>query len=249
MLLRRVIEHVREQNWLAVFIDFVIVVVGVFIGIQVANWNEERLNQREERILVERLRVDFDRISEDAARSLNFHEQMTANLRTVVSSLRSDTLEREDVAAFEQALVLGIAFQTSADHSGTFTELMSSGRANILRDRELLDKLVDYEDFLTRFEFAQRYYIDLVMAGFREYTSSFGYGTDLQLSQALFDGTGENTEAPVFYDFDALSADPAFENAAEHLMFVHSGFVLWRQRISARVEAIQQRLAGNTPEN
>jgi hypothetical protein len=74
-------------------------------------------------------------------------------------------------------------------------------------------------------------------------------GTDLQLSQALFDGTGENTEAPVFYDFDALSADPAFENAAEHLMFVHSGFVLWRQRISARVEAIQQRLAGNTPEN
>jgi hypothetical protein len=43
MLLRRVIEHVREQNWLAVFIDFLIVVVGVFIGIQVANWNEERL--------------------------------------------------------------------------------------------------------------------------------------------------------------------------------------------------------------
>jgi hypothetical protein len=35
MLLRRVIEHVREQNWLAVFIDFLIVVVGVFIGIQV----------------------------------------------------------------------------------------------------------------------------------------------------------------------------------------------------------------------
>jgi hypothetical protein len=243
MLLRRVIEHVREQNWLAVFIDFVIVVVGVFIGIQVANWNEERLNQREERILVERLRVDFERISEDAARSLNFHEQMTANLRTVVSSLRADALKDEDVAAFEQALVLGIAFQTSADHSGTFTELMSSGRANILRDRDLLDDLVDYEDFLTRFEFAQRYYIDLVMGAFREYTSAFGYTVDLQMSQELFDGTGEETSAPVIYDFDALSADPAFENAAEHLILVHSGFVLWRQRISTRVEAIQQRLA------
>jgi len=42
MLLRRVTEHVREQNWTAIGIDFVIVVVGVFVGIQVSNWNETR---------------------------------------------------------------------------------------------------------------------------------------------------------------------------------------------------------------
>ncbi|HMB39204.1 MAG TPA: hypothetical protein VKO85_09000 [Wenzhouxiangellaceae bacterium] len=35
-------KHVRDQNWFAVSLDFLIVVVGVFIGIQVANWNEER---------------------------------------------------------------------------------------------------------------------------------------------------------------------------------------------------------------
>jgi hypothetical protein len=35
MLLRRVIEHVKAQDWLAVDTDFVIVVVGVVIGIQV----------------------------------------------------------------------------------------------------------------------------------------------------------------------------------------------------------------------
>jgi hypothetical protein len=37
MILRSVTKHVQEQNWFAVFIDFFIVVVGVFIGIQVAN--------------------------------------------------------------------------------------------------------------------------------------------------------------------------------------------------------------------
>jgi hypothetical protein len=243
MLLRRVIEHVRDQNWFAVSLDFVIVVVGVFIGIQVANWNDERLNRQEERILVERLRVDFDRIREDSDRSLAFHERMTANLRTVVRSVRSERLEDKEVAAFEQALIFGITFQTSADHSGTFTELMSSGRANILRDRNLLDELVDYEDFLTRFGFAQQYYIDLVMEALPGYVSAFGYDVDLQLSQELFDGDTE-AKALVSYDFDSLSADPTFENAAEQLMFVHSGFVLWRQRISARVDAIQHRLSG-----
>src|SRR5512147_1389332 len=46
MLLRRVIEHVREQNWTAIAIDFVIVVIGVFVGIQVSNWNEARVERQ-----------------------------------------------------------------------------------------------------------------------------------------------------------------------------------------------------------
>jgi hypothetical protein len=243
MLLRRVTEHVKSQNWFAVFVDFVIVVVGVFIGIQVANWNEERINREEERILLERLRVDFERIKEDSERSLAYHKRMYTNMQTVVRAVRSKRLEENDIAAFDQALILGIAFQTSADRSGTFTELMSSGRANILRDRNLLEELVDYEDYLTtRFVFAQQYYIDLAMGAVPGYVSAFNYDDNLQLNAELFANATETSEL-VSYDFDALSTDLAFENAAEQLMFVHSGFVLWRQRISERVDAIQQRLS------
>ena len=39
MLLGRVIAHVKAQNWTAVALDFLIVVMGVFIGLQVSNWN------------------------------------------------------------------------------------------------------------------------------------------------------------------------------------------------------------------
>jgi hypothetical protein len=191
---------------------------------------------------VERLRVDFQRIQSDAERSLRFHQRMNENLQTLVRSLRSGQLKDEDVDAFQSALVFGVAFHTSADHSGSFTELMSSGRANILSNRQLRNDLVDYEDFLTRFEFAQQYYIGLVTESLIDYNSGFQYNVNLQLSQELFEGSIE-LDGMVSYDFDSLCADPVFENAAEQLMFVHSGFVLWRQRISDRVSAIQQRLA------
>ena len=46
MLLRRVIDHVRKQEWTAIWIDLAIVVVGVFIGIQVSNWNDDRSTAR-----------------------------------------------------------------------------------------------------------------------------------------------------------------------------------------------------------
>ena len=74
MLLRRITKHVKDQNWFAVGIDFCIVVIGVFIGIQVANWNASQLERQEEAAIVARLQSDFERIQEDAERSLAFHQ-------------------------------------------------------------------------------------------------------------------------------------------------------------------------------
>lgn len=38
MRLRHITKHVQDQNWFAVTLDLLIVVPGVFIGIQVSNW-------------------------------------------------------------------------------------------------------------------------------------------------------------------------------------------------------------------
>lgn len=43
MILRRIREHVSGHNWFAVCVDLIIVVLGVFLGTQVSNWNAERL--------------------------------------------------------------------------------------------------------------------------------------------------------------------------------------------------------------
>lgn len=58
MILRRVIQHVKKQEWTAIWIDLVIVVVGVFIGIQVANWNEERAAKIKYQLAVERVNAE-----------------------------------------------------------------------------------------------------------------------------------------------------------------------------------------------
>ena len=61
MILRRVITHFRKQEWTAIAIDFVIVVVGVFIGIQVSNWNETRVERTREVIFLTNLAKDVRR--------------------------------------------------------------------------------------------------------------------------------------------------------------------------------------------
>jgi hypothetical protein len=74
MILRRVIKHFRNQEWTAIFLDFIIVVVGVFVGLQVANWNEARAQKAQERGFLIQLREEvreIDRIREDQARFTN----------------------------------------------------------------------------------------------------------------------------------------------------------------------------------
>ena len=42
MLLRRFMHHVKDQNWFAVGLDVVVVIVGIFLGMQVTEWNDAR---------------------------------------------------------------------------------------------------------------------------------------------------------------------------------------------------------------
>jgi hypothetical protein len=42
MILRRLTKHVKEQNWFAVGLDFVIVVLGILIAFQITNWSAAR---------------------------------------------------------------------------------------------------------------------------------------------------------------------------------------------------------------
>ena len=242
MIFRRIKAHVEKENWFAVAIDFFIVVVGVFIGIQVANWNATQFERREEAAIIERLQSDFERVKADADLSLAFHTRMTEDVRIVLRSLRSGVLEDEDIPAFERVLVLGTAFQTSADRAGSFTELMSSGRSNILRDRDLLHALVDYEDFLERFAFANNYYVENSLLVTPDFRRPVEYDIDFQLTEDFFALVNEGV-GYVSYDFEALASDPAFYNAVEELLLIHSGFTMWRKRINARIDVILQKLA------
>ena len=242
MLLRRITKHVRDQNWFAVVLDFMIVVFGVFIGIQVANWNEARQQRIDEAGLIERISDDFVRIKKDAERSRNYHSEIKSDLTILVKSLRSDTLADNDIAAIKRALFLGTTFQTSADRSGTTRELLSSGQANILRDKGLLEELVAYEAFLDRHDQA----MDFFLRTATELTVPFTKAFKLDIESAFFDETlyATNISPPIgALNFEAMAADDDFENAAEELLFVQNVALMWRLRIDAQVENIQEQLA------
>ena len=59
MLPSRVVEHIKTHNWLAATVDFLIVVGGVFVGLQVSNWNADRERTERTGKIVQAIRRDL----------------------------------------------------------------------------------------------------------------------------------------------------------------------------------------------
>ena len=60
MLLRRVIDHVKDQNWFAVTLDFIIVFFGVFVGLQAQEWREDVASRERLDRIVTALNTDLE---------------------------------------------------------------------------------------------------------------------------------------------------------------------------------------------
>lgn len=129
MILRRVIAHVRKQEWTAIWIDLVIVVVGVFIGIQVANWNQTLADERLGHAYAARLTVDLNQ-------DLVSRRELVAYYADVLQSVeRTDALladPRSDATALVVNAYRASELNYRATSRATWDEIVSSGDTGLL---------------------------------------------------------------------------------------------------------------------
>lgn len=59
MLLRRITIYLKTQNWTAIVLEFIIVVVGVFVGLQAQEWSAEREDKQRLERIVAALKADM----------------------------------------------------------------------------------------------------------------------------------------------------------------------------------------------
>ena len=96
MILRRIIQHVRAQDWTAIVLDFVIVVVGVFIGIQFSNLNDDRIARAAELEFVHTIRDDIAQGIIDSQGFVEMLSDVSRNGHLVLDSIATDLPCRSD---------------------------------------------------------------------------------------------------------------------------------------------------------
>lgn len=149
MLLRSITKHIKGQNWFAVFIDFLIVVVGVFIGLQVGNWNEAVKERAKEKLVNEQLVEEFTAAGELSRTARVGNDESLEAIREVLRVIR-DGNEPEDKEAFLKSLRLAGSLKSGPSEPVTLIELLSSGGLSELSSPKLRTALVQYHEISTQ---------------------------------------------------------------------------------------------------
>ena len=141
MLLRRITKHVTDQNWFAVLIDFLIVVVGVFIGIQVANWNEARQERHQEREFLIRLHQDFEDSIAGQQRDIDFLDQQLADQGIILKSLDACKVSSNDTEPFQRGINELGSINQARFYRRTVDEMTAAGETDIIQNEVLKARL------------------------------------------------------------------------------------------------------------
>lgn len=135
MILRRVILHFRKQEWTAIFLDFLIVVAGVFVGLQVQEWSVRRAMRERTTLLMQRLETDFGvdvwvALSlHDYHKEVARHAQMTLNDITGQAPISDDQLL---IAAHRAS-----QFNRFTRTSGIYEELVATGGLELVSSSKI----------------------------------------------------------------------------------------------------------------
>ena len=142
MILRRIREHVTHHNWFAVAVDFVIVVLGVFVGIQASNWNQARTDRQQARQYRAMLQSDLDANLENLATRARYYRWVRSEALATLGELGrpSGALDDQFLVHAYQATQI----QPWALKRNTYDEILSVGAMAKLGDPLLRDKIANY---------------------------------------------------------------------------------------------------------
>lgn len=246
MRLHRIIAHLKAQHWTAVVLDLLITVIGVFIGIQVSNWNGDRQDRlRAHEVLVD-LQQEFAGFNEAAKGLADFYESSLKNEVVLLASLRAGRVRPEDQLKVKDALALGLIYGDPPPQSGTYRDLLSSGKLGLVRDKELRVNLIEYDqsiDVVARSD-------TNIQLGLSAFYPAFARHMVADASYQLpsFSNGAQFVDAKTDFsnvrvDYDGLLTDPAFRVAAEQV-FMAQQYRLINIRLSqGKIAKIRERIA------
>src|SRR5262245_46077626 len=144
MLLRRLINRLRGQDWFTVAIEIVVLVLGIVLGLQATDWADARRQLGAERDSLRRLVADSEANLAELQRAAAVDRQTGAKIQSILQALE-DSTKMPDPAALADTLCRWFVHPEIHLQRATYAELVSSGRLLLIRDQELRAQLA-FED-------------------------------------------------------------------------------------------------------
>ena len=146
MILRKLADAITAQNWFTVVLEVLIVVVGIFAGLQVDDWNEGRKDRAEVRLYLEYLHEDV--AADITAYKLRGEDTLGKSdaLDALLEFIEAGDAPGMDPAAHFQLVrhSTDYGWAIPVVRSVTYRDMENSGKLALIEDATLRFALSDY---------------------------------------------------------------------------------------------------------
>jgi len=144
VFIRHLVERIRTGNWGSFLAEIVIVMVGVFLGLQVDTWNDARKASLEERYYIDRLLDELDESVTRLDKSIANGYQIVNATRRAQQAIRASNIDVEHPEKFI-ADFLSVNWMVEVDIvDGAIEELRSTGRLGVIGNTQIREALSRY---------------------------------------------------------------------------------------------------------
>ena len=144
MLLRRMMEHLKSQNWFAVVLDLLIVIVGVFLGFQVNAWNEARKNKAEENAALLRLQSEAEQVVAYWNYEVKSERRLNENRLVLLEVLDAGAMAESQQATVDDAILRLGHYPHFNPPRTVYDELVASGGLATISDSDVRHSVAAY---------------------------------------------------------------------------------------------------------
>jgi hypothetical protein len=233
MILRSVIRHVRNQEWTAIVLDFLIVVVGVFIGIQVANWNAARVESAELDQQLVSLRIELE---ENQKHFDTYQAKLQKQMDDVLflrSAFEVDPLKIEP-DEFNLRLLNVQRVQELSPDLTALKELAETGGLRRLLGTDIRLAVADWEKMLATVQRLQGDALTQRDHVFNPYMmSEIAYGPLMEQSWLVGDTIGQSRFRN---DIPALAGDRQFDNHLAYRYGINGSISRYLEDLRSKTE-------------
>jgi hypothetical protein len=141
VIFNRIAQEVRRQDWFTAILELLILVIGIYIGLQVDDWVSEREDRQTETTYLELLARDVAELRQQVEAQYTFEKDKVNVAALAYELLTSDDPSAHRVELGELLTMLSSRRTLSLD-SATYEQMVSSGHLQLIRNPELRDKLV-----------------------------------------------------------------------------------------------------------
>jgi len=248
MILRRLSQSLKEQNWAAITIEFVLLVAGVFLGIQAQQWHMDWEELRLERVYLERIQRDIALSIETNELNISRLTGYSDGQTLVVESLRRCALAEDKQDAFADGISDIGKVGPSVFVLNTVEEMLSAGQFSLIRNAAMRDVL----NGLARDAKYQNNIFTTIHAQLGAATVT----TSQRTLRTYVDHRGPLD--PVAWseldiDFAALCTDKRFQSAVSTVRYLTDAQISLNLRANASLETakavLDRKLGGNEQED